>query len=95
MGRPKGAKNKGNDVKKKGYNDHKTYKSSDPRVEEIVEVEVEFDCPVRGKVKQKVKVKRLKPVEVNVGAIVSSSDDIDLLDKEDASDLPLYDEDEE
>lgn len=32
-------------------------------IEEIVEKEIEFICPVRGKVKQLVKVKRLKSVE--------------------------------
>jgi hypothetical protein len=33
----------------------------DPRIEEIYEEEVEFMCPVRGLVKQKVKIKRFKP----------------------------------
>lgn len=50
MARPKGAKNK------------KKHVFEDPTVEEIVEVEVEFNCPVRGKIKQKVKMKRLKKV---------------------------------
>jgi hypothetical protein len=34
----------------------------DPRIEEIYEEEVTFTCPVRGLVKQKVKVKRFKPL---------------------------------
>jgi len=50
MARPKGAKNK------------KKHVFQDPQVEEIIEQEVEFICPIRGKVKQKVKVKRLKKV---------------------------------
>jgi hypothetical protein len=91
MGRPKGSKNKGSS---KGYNDHKATKSKNPGVEDTVEVEIEFDCPVRGKVKQKVKVKKLKTVEVNVGAIVNSSDDIDALDAKD-NELPLYGSDTE
>lgn len=50
MARPKGAKN----VKKHVF--------KDPMIEEIVEVEVEFMCPKRGLVKQKVKMKRLKKI---------------------------------
>jgi hypothetical protein len=34
-----------------------------PAVLETYETEIEFTCPVRGKVKQKVKVKRLAPIE--------------------------------
>ena len=49
MARPKGAKNK-------------KHVFEDPQVEEIVEVEIDFICPVRGKIKQKVKMKRLKKV---------------------------------
>ena len=93
MGRPKGSKNK--DAKtsgKKRYNDHKAYKSKDAMVEEVVEVEVEFICPVKGKVKQKVKMKRLKPVEVSVGAVIASSEDLDNLDADDTSDIPIDDE---
>ena len=51
MARPKGAKNKRKPL------------FEDPQIEEIVEVEVEFICPKRGKVKQKVKMKRLKRVK--------------------------------
>ena len=50
MARPKGAKN----VKKHVF--------KDPTIEDIVEVEVEFMCPKRGLVKQKVKMKKLKKV---------------------------------
>ena len=64
-------------------------------VEEIVEIEVEFDCPINGRMVQKVKVKRLKPVVTGPVFVVSSSDDeIDNLDKTEESDLPLYDEGE-
>ena len=51
MTRPKGTKN----VKKHVF--------KDPTIEEIVEIEVEFMCPKRGLVKQKVKVKRLKSIK--------------------------------
>ena len=51
MARPKGAKNK-----------KTNHVFQDPQVEEIVEEWVEFDCPKRGKVKQLVKIKRLKKV---------------------------------
>lgn len=34
-----------------------------PGVQSTYETEIEFTCPVRGKVKQKVKVKRLESVE--------------------------------
>ena len=61
-------------------------------LEEVVEVEVEFICPVKGKVKQKVKMKRLKPVEVSVGAVIASSEDLDNLDADDTSDIPIDDE---
>ena len=50
MARPKGAKN----VKKHVF--------KDPQVEGIVEEYIEFMCPKRGLVRQKVKVKKLKKV---------------------------------
>lgn len=43
-------------------------------IEEIVETEIEFVCPKRGKIKQKVKVKRLKSIKMNVVQPVSTSD---------------------
>lgn len=51
----------------------------DPSIEEIVETVMEFICPIRGKVTQKVKIKKLKSVKVdNKQAIASESlDDID------------------
>jgi hypothetical protein len=96
MGRPKGSKNKDGKTGagKKRYNDHKAYKNGNSMIEEVVEVEVEFICPVKGKIKQKVKMKRLKPIEVSVGSIVASNDDLDALDGGDTSDLPIYDEEE-
>jgi hypothetical protein len=66
-------------------------KKQDPNIQEIVEVEVEFTCPVRGKVKQKVKMKRLKSVKVDARQFIGQSDDIENLDKSSDVDeeLPL------
>ena len=72
MARPKGAKNKA--VKKHVF--------KDPMVEEIVEVEVEFNCPVRGKIKQKVKMKKLKKVKTEERVFVGAQSIIDDLEKE-------------
>lgn len=78
MGRPKGAKNKKASPK-------------DPMVEEIIEQEIEFICPVRGKVKQKVKIKRLKkPTAITVNPAVVSNDEISKIDGRD--ELESYDE---
>ena len=46
----------------------------DPRVEEIYEEIVEFMCPVRGLVKQKVKIKRYKYLVSTVKPILDASD---------------------
>lgn len=71
MARPKGAKN----VKKHVF--------QDPTIEEIVEIEVEFMCPKRGLVKQKVKMKRLKKViDYGPKTFVGASSVLDDLEKE-------------
>lgn len=49
----------------------KTKKSNLPNVIETYETEIEFMCPVRGLVKQKVTVKRFEP-----GAVKDSTDEI-------------------
>jgi hypothetical protein len=73
MARPKGAKNK--TTKKPTH---------DPNVEEIVEEWVEFTCPKRGKVRQKVKIKRLKAMSADQRSIIGAKDMIDDLEsKED------------
>ncbi len=76
MARPKGAKNK-KTVKKHVF--------KDPMVEEIVEVEVEFNCPVRGKIKQKVKMKKLKKVKTEDYTFVGAKSIIDDLEKEESN----------
>ena len=66
----------------------------DPTIEEIVETEIEFMCPIRGLIKQKVKVKRLKKLSVDYRSPIKAvQDDLDALDKE--TDLTLYDESED
>ena len=56
----------------------------DPRIEREYYTEIEFTCPVRGKVKQKVKVKRyrsiLKPLDTVPVSINSGEEEIDAAD---------------
>lgn len=81
MARPKGAKNK-------------KHVFQDPEVEEIVEVEIDFVCPVRGKIKQKVKMKRLKKIKTEQKVFVGAQSIIDDIEaKED--DLSLQEPDPE
>jgi hypothetical protein len=80
MGRPKGSKNK---IKSR----------SKPKVNDTYETEVEFMCPVRGKIKQKVKVKKLKPASTDFIHLIPSSEDA-LANIEDDG-LDIYDETDE
>jgi hypothetical protein len=54
-------------------------------VEEIIEQEVTYTCPVRGKVTEKVKIKKLKPKATSSQITVIESND-DLLAKLDKDD---------
>lgn len=75
MSRPKGAKNKA--VKKHVF--------KDPQVEETVEMEIEVKDPVTGKmIKQKVKVKKLKPVKRDDKVFVGAQSIIDDIEKEES-----------
>lgn len=49
-------------TKKSTPKETKPKEKKDPRIEETYTEEVEFMCPVRGLIKQKVKVKRFKPL---------------------------------
>lgn len=62
---------------------------SDKDLMEIVEEEIEFNCPIRGRVKQKVKVKRLKTVKVNQLDVVGTSDVAEAIDAMDSG-LEIY-----
>jgi hypothetical protein len=79
MGRPK----KTAEPKKK--------EKTDPRIEEVYEEEVSFMCPVRGKVTQKVKIKRFKPLDEQGKAVTTllGSSAIDELENKDDG-LSIY-----
>ena len=60
----------------------KKVKKETPDLLEVYETEIEFTCPVRGLVKQKVKVKKLKSVDVqpitDIRRSKSLTDELDL-----------------
>ena len=68
----------------------------DPRIEKIYEREITFDCPVRGLVTQKVKVKRYKPLaeQHQKQPISSASEVVDKLEEKDSG-LSIYNDGEE
>lgn len=70
MARPKGAKNK------------KKHVFQDPQIEEIVEEWVEYTCPKRGKVRELIKIKKLKKVKVDQKVFVGAKDIIDDLESQ-------------
>lgn len=70
MARPKGAKN----IKKHVF--------QDPQIEEIVEEWIEYTCPKRGKVRELIKVKRLKKVKVEQKVFVGAKDILDDLESQ-------------
>lgn len=74
MSRPKGAKNK-----------KTNHVFKDPQVEEIVEEWIEFICPKRGLVRQKVKVKRLKKVTTESKIFMGAQSIIDDLEAKESS----------
>ena len=63
----------------------------DPRIEEEYLEEVEFTCPVRGKVKQKVKIKKFKSFGevVKLDQLAASRSKLDELEKKDDG-LSIY-----
>lgn len=80
-------------MKKKEHKEKKPRKDS--RVEEIYEEEVEFTCPVRGRVKQIVKIKRYKTAIIEDGKhVLVSNDQIDKLEERDDG-LSIYSDGEE
>jgi len=52
----------------------------DKELVEIVEEQIEFNCPVRGRITQKVKVKRLKAVKVQQLDVVGTADVAEAID---------------
>lgn len=66
----------------------------DPRIERTYEETVEFNCPVRGKVRQKVTIKRYKPFSDSEEKHVLLADSaLDKIENEDDG-LSIYKEDE-
>jgi transcriptional regulator of heat shock response len=73
-----------------------TKERRDPRIEEVYEEVVEFNCPIRGKVKQKVKIKRFKPLaeQQTKHLIASITELVDKLEEQDDG-LSIYSDGEE
>jgi hypothetical protein len=68
----------------------------DPRIEQIYEEEVTFMCPVRGKVTQKVKIKRFKPLNEQDGKhLVATIDELTSKLEEQDDGLSIYSDGEE
>lgn len=68
----------------------------DPRIEDVYEEEVTFNCPVRGQVTQKVKIKRYKPfTEQNAKHLVASIDELTSKLEEQDDGLSIYSDGEE
>jgi hypothetical protein len=81
-----------NKVKNKAPKSTTTQKPrKDPRIEEEYFEEIEFTCPVRGKVKQKVKIKKFKSFgEVaKLDQLAASRSKLDELEKNDDG-LSIY-----
>lgn len=67
----------------------------DPRIEETYEEEVTFTCPVRGKVTQKVKIKRFKALGENAPKhVLQSNEWTDKIEEKDDG-LSIYNDGEE
>jgi hypothetical protein len=74
---------------------NKPPKCDDPMVDELYEDIIEFMCPIRGLVKQKVWVKRLKSLKDNAIPMISTLDDVvEKIDKKNKEneDVPFDDE---
>jgi hypothetical protein len=63
----------------------KKAEAKDPRVEEVYEETVYFNCPNRGRVAQKVKIKRYKSLveQMNPKHILDSKDPLDRIESKD------------
>jgi len=83
----------GNMAKKKKKVKAKTTKKADPNVEKEYFKEVTFICPVRGKITQKVKVKKLKTRDVGDTQLIKASDTNSEIEKEDDG-LSIYSEED-
>ena len=77
-------------IRKKIRNKQSNIESS---IDDVFEKEIEFVCPVRGKIKQIVKIKKIKAVKQNPLAIANTSLEFEDMNSED--DLSMYEEVEE
>jgi hypothetical protein len=91
MGRPKKTAKKSDQKEKKAPKERK-----DPRIKETYEEEVSFMCPVRGLVKQKVKVRKFKPLnQQDLRYRIAPTDELETkLDNEDDG-MAIYSDGEE
>lgn len=90
-------KNKSKKILRKKTKGVRTVASSkDPRVQEVYEEIVTFNCPVRGKVSQKVKVVRYKSLidQSNSKHILDSKDPLDRIENQDDG-LSIYNDGED
>lgn len=70
-------------VRPKGTKNIKKHVFKDPQVQDVVEEWIEYVCPKRGLVRQKVKVKKLKKITDNgLRTFVGASSVIDDLEQE-------------
>jgi len=83
-------------AKKKLKRTKKRSEPKDPRIEETYEKTVWFDCPQRGRVSQKVKVKRYKSLieQTNQKHILDSKDPLDRIENGDDG-LSIYNDGED
>src|SRR5271154_5485011 len=93
MARPKKTKK----VKKSLPKETKPKERKDPRIKETYEEEISFMCPVRGLVKQKVKVRKFKPLNqqgLRYGIVPPIDELVAKLDTEDDG-MAIYSDGEE
>lgn len=63
----------------------------DPRIQEVYEETVYFNCPIRGRIAQKVKIKRFKSLidQSNQKHVLDSGDPLDRIENQDDG-LSIY-----
>ena len=82
-------------TRSKGSKSKISKKAKEPKSSDTYETIVEYNCPVRGKVKQKVKVKKVKPVTGDYRRPMTSNEDALASIEEDDNGLTLYDDGDE
>ena len=90
---PKKKKKKINTLKKKPK---VKVEAKDNRIEEVYEEVVYYNCPVRGRVSQKVKIKRYKSLmdQMRPKHILDSKDPLDRIDSQDDG-LSIYNDNDD